>query len=477
MTSKGSAESARAIRLAGHLALGWSVYLTLMGVWWAAGGAGYPLGPNDPSAPGSGSLFANLGAEVGGPAIALTGAAGMVLWWLLERWQPRTSGQRTALVLAGSGFAVVLVMVVLDGRALYLLPPLGLTVGTWLDADWPTLFQMTAAPAAGCFVGATMAMARRTADRSPAGRARAVAMSRTWERAGRIATYVAMLAPVPYAVIRLCWSRGWAVGAPEPAVEWLLLTQPANVWIEPILAGMALTGALLTSGLLCRWGRIFPRWLPGLRGQRVPLWLPLGLGSSAAMAVFSFGRGMTLGRLGVDLPKQVSSYQAWGTDVSGWEYWGADGLAFVAFPLWGVSLGVALVGYYHRRRLLEAPTPPNSPDGQPQSAEVHMTTTPAPGTLAWFKIATSEPAKFYGSLFDWAFKPRRPGGLAYRDITASGTDGPMGGIANTGGQILNHGVFCIPVANIEASCADAAQIGGSVVAKFLEPAPERPRSP
>jgi hypothetical protein len=59
--------------------------------------------------------------------------------------------------------------------------------------------------------------------------------------------------------------------------------------------------------------------------------------------------------------------------VSGGEYWGLDGLAFVEFPLWGVSLGVALVGYYHRRRLLELPALPAdaSPAGHPQSTEGH----------------------------------------------------------------------------------------------------------
>lgn len=64
------------------------------------------------------------------------------------------------------------------------------------------------------------------------------------------------------------------------------------------LAGMALTGALLTVGLLCRWSRAFPSWLSGFRARQVPLWLRLGLGGSAAMTVWTFGRGMLLGRLG-----------------------------------------------------------------------------------------------------------------------------------------------------------------------------------
>jgi len=68
-------------------------------------------------------------------------------------------------------------------------------------------------------------------------------------------------------------------------------------------------------------------------------------------------------------------------------------------------------------------------------------TNRAPGTLAWFEVATSDPdeaEKFYGSLFDWAFEadgPAASGGMDYRNIRASGADGPIGGIFGTGGQV------------------------------------------
>lgn len=107
-------------------------------------------------------------------------------------------------------------------------------------------------------------------------------------------------------------------------------------------------------------------------------------------------------------------------------------------------------------------------------------TPPAPGTLAWFEIATSDPdgaEKFYGSLFDWSFAadgPAASGGLDYRNVSASGSDGPMGGILNTGGELPGHAVFYILVADVEDTCADAEQLGGSVVSKHLTPAPGAP---
>jgi predicted enzyme related to lactoylglutathione lyase len=71
-------------------------------------------------------------------------------------------------------------------------------------------------------------------------------------------------------------------------------------------------------------------------------------------------------------------------------------------------------------------------------------TNPAPGSLAWFEVATSDPdgvATFYGS----------------------------------GGQMPVHAVFYILVADVAATCADAEQLGGSVVSKHLDPGPGAPK--
>ncbi|TCC07272.1 VOC family protein [Kribbella soli] len=103
--------------------------------------------------------------------------------------------------------------------------------------------------------------------------------------------------------------------------------------------------------------------------------------------------------------------------------------------------------------------------------------TPAPGTLAWFEVATDDPEttqKFYGSLFDWTFESDgalAATGLEYRNIKASGADRPMGGIFGTNGQLPNHAVFYILVADIEATCADAEQLGGTVINKRLDATP------
>ena len=107
-------------------------------------------------------------------------------------------------------------------------------------------------------------------------------------------------------------------------------------------------------------------------------------------------------------------------------------------------------------------------------------TNPAPGTLAWFEVATDDPdraERFYGSLSDWSFEadgPAAAGGMDYRNIKASGADGPMGGIFGTDGRVPGHAVFYILAADVEATCADAEQFGGSVISKQLDPGPGAP---
>lgn len=64
--------------------------------------------------------------------------------------------------------------------------------------------------------------------------------------------------------------------------------------------------------------------------------------------------------------------------------------------------------------------------------------------------------------------------MDYRSITASGAEQPMGGIFGTGGQVPNHAVFYILVADVEATCADAEQLGGTVMGKHLDPGPGAP---
>jgi len=102
--------------------------------------------------------------------------------------------------------------------------------------------------------------------------------------------------------------------------------------------------AFLALGLVCRWGEVWPRWVPGAGGRPLPVLaavVPAGLGAAAllvlpyALAVIASGRmlnGMPAGPIA----------QGWQVPV----FWAA----YLPLAAWGPLLGVLTVHYYRRRR-------------------------------------------------------------------------------------------------------------------------------
>ena len=90
-----------------------------------------------------------------------------------------------------------------------------------------------------------------------------------------------------------------------------------------------------------------------------------------------------------------------------------------------------------------------------------------PGRVAWFDITTSNLAQseaFYGKLFGWEFRPVKGTDLAV-EIVAGGT--PIGDLRVAEGRISAfNGVVYIQVADIQASCAKAKELGGTVPQGF-----------
>ncbi len=91
----------------------------------------------------------------------------------------------------------------------------------------------------------------------------------------------------------------------------------------------------------------------------------------------------------------------------------------------------------------------------------------APGRVAWFDITTSnlqQSRAFYGRLFGWEFRPVKGTDLAV-EIVAGGTS--IGHLRIAEGRISTfNGVVYIQVADIQASCAKAKELGGTVPPGF-----------
>lgn len=101
------------------------------------------------------------------------------------------------------------------------------------------------------------------------------------------------------------------------------------------------------------------------------------------------------------------------------------------------------------------------PPKAPPAADV------GPGRIAWFDITTSNLAQskeFYGKLFDWKFTPLQGTDLAV-EIVAQGT--PIGTLRVAEGKIsASNGVVYVQVTDIQESCKQAKELGGTVVAGF-----------
>jgi hypothetical protein len=141
-------------------------------------------------------------------------------------------------------------------------------------------------------------------------------------------TVVAALCPLPYASLRMTWLTPWpTIIDPET-----LSAEPAMRIFGLSLGFAAIGGALLTIGLLMRWGSVYPRWIPAVGGRSVsPVW-PTTIAVVVGAAVTVAGRSMLQMTFTED-------------DVmTKWET-----MLMLPFPVWGPLLIAAAIAYYRRR--------------------------------------------------------------------------------------------------------------------------------
>ncbi|MFF4603629.1 hypothetical protein ACFY12_12930 [Streptomyces sp. NPDC001339] len=111
--------------------------------------------------------------------------------------------------------------------------------------------------------------------------------------------------------------------------------------------------AFTAIGLIARWGEVFPRWIPFLRGRRVPTKaavIPAAIGSTVltflwtVLALVTQIMGTTI--RGDDLPGDSPS------EAGGWEAVSFY-VCYTPLILWGPLLAVLTVAYAKRRRAAE----------------------------------------------------------------------------------------------------------------------------
>lgn len=328
----------------------WSLGYGLVALFWTFTGSGFPLDGDDEVT----HLLSGLPADVGAPVFAAAALAGAGVAALMAR-TPRRAGtvrlwwRRPALAFGWIAAAWWLV-VVPDVRVFALVGYLPMLI---VLAPFDPELRDSAAEAltaahlnhAAVMVGgflllfATLVFARRTVGGCEhcgrGGRAGGWTTPAAAGRWGRIATYVAASIPVLYAVPRWLWAAGIPLGIDADfhargMAEGSLLS---GAW----LATFALVGSVLTMGLVQRWGEVFPRWIPGLRGRRVPIGLAVGPASVVSVLAISGG---------LDMIRGASSTSVLSLADGNWAAVGPT----LLWPVWGGALAAATLAYYLRRR-------------------------------------------------------------------------------------------------------------------------------
>jgi hypothetical protein len=343
-----------------YAAVAWSLIYAVLGIYWVVSGRGFPYTP--------GTAFNNIEPVVGrfGPGVAwivvmMAGIPAAAVGAAMLR-RVRSRILRPLLITVGSVLAGVLLLFMADLTLLEMLgyvpyTLVGLLTGakiaqiyleTLAQIKWTIAHQLLCLTGGFLWLAGTISYARLSGDAclycgrrdGPEG----------WQgpgqaaRWGRIAVYVSMVVPVFYAITRYAWALGFPLGMSE---EYLRGGQVSGIWIGGLfLANFALAGAVLMLGLVQRWGEVFPRWMIGLAGRRVPI--ALAVVPASLISVLLIVGGMAI-------------WSGLGQMVAVLAAGGAEGMRLIEetffqvgptllFPIWGVALAVATLGYYYRRR-------------------------------------------------------------------------------------------------------------------------------
>lgn len=255
-------------RLALPVAAVWSVVYLGLGCAWLAGAGGNPADPAvDPG--WRLTLLGAWGPRVG--AAVITGAAAVGILVAAAMTRSRARLLRLPATVLGLALAVIVPDYRLINYVAYLpvqpvLKLAGIVPDYLLSWPWPVVNQALTALAGLAWLVAVSEHARRAAD-GPLRRVRPQAAAR-W---GRWATAVAVAVPLSYALTRFAWALGIPLGITRQLLDKLGDLRYAGA----LLGVLAVAGAILTLGLVQRWGEVFPRWIPGLHERRVPVGLAI----------------------------------------------------------------------------------------------------------------------------------------------------------------------------------------------------------
>lgn len=318
----------------------WSVLYGLLHLYWLLGGAGYPF-INEEGTLLFAAFVTYLPAKAGGVVFVVICLLGLLIGVdmrksknVLPRWFILTYlwGNAAALILLVPNINLIAAMAYAFLFEFYL--------------DWQMVNQIICIIGAFSFGFAAIVFQRKTRNaceycgRSENDKELFLVRWSKW------ITYVAVLAPIPYAITRYAWALGMSLGIDQNFLADFSSVNPIHHLIEWVFGSLCIAGGLLTLGLIQKWGEVFPSWFPFIGGKRVPVLLAVIPATYVSIAVTSAGFIFTFSVIAVKfhlLPAGDNML------LNGSNIWGAFGPMLLWIP-WGVSLGLATLAYYYRRR-------------------------------------------------------------------------------------------------------------------------------
>ncbi|NEB40779.1 hypothetical protein [Streptomyces sp. SID14515] len=318
--------------------IGYAAFLALLlyglaHAYWAFGGDGFPFGADDANP--EYSAFEHVGRDRLAPWIAggFLGSAAVALLLVLpgRRWIPARVLVGASVFAAAAVFCTLADFRILGNLAYVFMLRFG-------AINWTVINQLFAVVPVGLMVASAVAHQRRTSGACTGcgrtGTGGGWTSPEAAARWGRRAAYTAVAVPLLYACTRWAWALGIPLGISDELWEG---GKKDNLWIAgAALATMGALGALLTLGLVQRWGEVFPRWMLGLRGRRVPP--ALAVVPATLVSVMVTIAGIMYIRL---------HFQ--GAFDNQKDDWGAT-VPEMVWPVWGIALATATLAYYFRRR-------------------------------------------------------------------------------------------------------------------------------
>ncbi len=153
------------------------------------------------------------------------------------------------------------------------------------------------------------------------------------------ATWLAIVAPIPYGISRLLWAAGIPVGIDTASLRELSSPGWGSLGLL-VLVGLSEGTALYTHAFLVKRRRTVPDRIPLIGGRPVrPLLVVAPL--LAPILILAFFIEWSLGPIGdgFTIPEGNAG-------LPGWTFWGQ----VATFWLWGAALPIAVAGYWWAMR-------------------------------------------------------------------------------------------------------------------------------